>query len=204
MARAFAKIGFTPNVKSIQSQMGSRENYQFFEQGDTDEVIISEREKQFIEQRDSFYMATINEDGWPYVQHRGGAKGFLKILSASTMGFADFSGNRQYLSVGNLMGNDRVCLFLMDYQQRRRLKVWGRVEIIDEKHSPDEIAQLEVADFRAPVERGMLISVVALDWNCPKYITPRYTQDEVEAMLEICKAGNQAIQEILSNRGSTS
>ncbi|WP_273149742.1 pyridoxamine 5'-phosphate oxidase family protein [Methylophaga thiooxydans] len=183
MARTFAKIGFTSNVKTIQSKMGSRENYQTFEQGGVDEVVISESEKQFIEQRDSFYMATMNEDGWPYIQHRGGPKGFLKVIGNNKLGFADFSGNRQYLTVGNLLGNDRVCLFLMSYSERRRLKIWGRVKVIEEHVEPAQIALLEVSDFRAPVERGFVITIEALDWNCPKYITPRYTQDEVENLL---------------------
>jgi hypothetical protein len=183
MARSFAKIGFTSNVKTIQSEMGSRENYQAFEQGDTDKVVISDDEKEFIGQRDSFYMATTNEDGWPYIQHRGGPKGFLKVLGDNTLGFTDFGGNRQYLTVGNLLGNDKVCLFLMSYSERRRLKIWGRVKVIEEHDDPAQIAQLEVTDFRAPVERGFIITVEALDWNCPKYIAPRYTQDEVKNLL---------------------
>lgn len=180
MARAFAKIGFTSNVKQIQTEMGSRESYQSLEHGETVPSVIDDRAKQFIEQRDSFYMATINEDGWPYIQHRGGPKGFLKVLGDDTVGFADFSGNRQYLTVGNLLGNDRVCLFLMSYGERRRLKIWGRVKVIKEDDDPEQIARLEVADSRAPVERGMVITIEAMDWNCSKYITPRYSQDEID------------------------
>lgn len=183
MARAFAKISFTPNVKRIQTEMGSRNSYQLLEQGETVLPVIDDKVRQFIEQRDSFYMATINEDGWPYLQHRGGPKGFLKVLSENTLGFADFSGNRQYLTVGNLLGNDRVCLFLMSYSERRRLKIWGRVNIIKEDDAPAQIARLEVADFRAPVERGMVITIEAMDWNCSKYITPRYSQDEIDKQL---------------------
>mgnify|MGYP000349370956 CR=1 FL=1 len=163
--------------------MGSRENYQSVEQVDTDKVMFTDSEKQFIEQRDSFYMATTNENDWPYIQHRGGPKGFLKVLSDNTLGFTDFSGNRQYLTVGNLLGNDKVCLFLMSYSERRRLKIWGRVKVIEEHNNSDQISRLEVTDFRAPVERGFVITVEALDWNCPKYITPRYSHDEVESLL---------------------
>lgn len=183
MARAFAKIGFTPNVKQIQTEMGSRNSYQSLEHGETGPIVIDESARQFIEERDSFYMATTNEDGWPYIQHRGGPKGFLKILGKNTLGFADFSGNRQYLTVGNLLGNNRVCLFLMSYGERRRLKIWGRVKVINEHDDPEQIARLEVSDFRAPVERGMIITIEAMDWNCSKYITPRYTQDEVDKQL---------------------
>ena len=180
MARAFAKIGFTPNVKQIQAVMGSRDGYQSLEHGETVPSLIDDRAKQFIEQRDSFYLATVNEDGWPYIQHRGGPKGFLKVLGEDTVGFADFSGNRQYLTVGNLLGNDRVCLFLMSYGERRRLKIWGRVKVIKEDDDPEQFARLEVADFRAPVERGMVITIEAMDWNCSKYITPRYSQEEID------------------------
>jgi hypothetical protein len=183
MASAFAKIGFTPNVKQIQKEMGSRKNYQSLEQGETVSSVIDDKTKQFIEQRDSFYMATMNEDGWPYIQHRGGPKGFLKVLGKNMLGFADFRGNRQYLTVGNLLGNDRVCLFLMSYGERRRLKIWGRVKVIKENDDPAQVARLEVADFRAPVERGMIITIEAMDWNCSKYISPRYTQEELDTQL---------------------
>lgn len=183
MASAFAKIGFTPNVKKVQSEMGSRLSYQAFEESDADFIAIDPTTKNFIAERDSFYMATTNEDSWPYIQHRGGPRGFLKVLGEKTIGFADFSGNRQYLSVGNLHGNNRVCLFLMNYSERRRLKIWGRAQVIEEKDNPSLIAQLEMLDFRAPVERGIVIQVEAYDWNCPKYITPRYTKDEFEKLL---------------------
>ena len=131
MARAFTKIGFTPNVRKVQSEMGSRQIYQAFEQGDDDFTGIDLTTKNFIAERDSFYMATTNQDGWPYIQHRGGPRGFLKVIGEKTLGFADFSGNRQYLSVGNLHGNNRVCLFLMSYGERRRLKIWGRAQVVE-------------------------------------------------------------------------
>lgn len=179
MARAFANISFTPNVKQIQSDMGSRQNYQQFEVGEKELVKLTETEKQFIQQRDSFYHATVSQTGWPYVQHRGGPVGFIKILDEITIGYADFSGNRQYISVGNLTGDERVCLFFMDYKQQRRLKIWGRARLIDERTEAELIQQLEPKESRAPVERGILITIEAFDWNCPKYITPRYTHDEI-------------------------
>lgn len=195
MARAFANISFTPNVKKVQSDMGSRENYQKFEMGENELVQLSDFEKQFISARDSFYQATISENGWPYVQHRGGPKGFMKILDDTTIGFADFSGNRQYLSVGNLLGDDRISIIFMDYLQKARLKIWGRARLIDELTDPELIAQLEPENSRAPIERGIVIKVEAFDWNCPKYITPRYTEDDLKALLPTLKASqtqNQA------------
>lgn len=183
MARPFAKISFTPDVQAVQQVMGSRAAYQAAESGPVEETILGDAEQAFIAGRDSFYQATVSQTGWPYVQHRGGPVGFLKVLDECTIGYADFSGNRQYLSVGNLRGDDRVSLLLMDYQQRRRLKIWGRARSVEAQSEPALLAQLELADFRAPVERGIVIQIEAFDWNCPKYITPRYSQAEVEALL---------------------
>jgi len=183
MARAFAKISFTPDVQAVQTELGSRMAYRAAELGEAEEVALGAAEQAFIAERDSFYQATVSQTGWPYVQHRGGPVGFLKVLDDRTIGYADFSGNRQYISVGNLRGDDRVSLLLMDYPQRRRLKIWGRARAVDERAEPALLAKLESPDFRAPVERGIVIQVEAFDWNCPKYITPRYSQNEVEALL---------------------
>jgi len=183
MARAFANISFTADVKQVQTAMGSRQNYQQFEAGEIETIELCEFEQQFIEQRDSFYQATVAQNGWPYVQHRGGPAGFIKILDSQTIGYADFTGNRQYISVGNLHGDDRVSLILMDYQQQRRLKLWGRARLIDETTEPALIAQLEPVNSRAPVERGVVITIEAFDWNCPKYITPRFTLEQVQQMM---------------------
>src|SRR3990167_8256244 len=136
-------------------------------------------EMEFIAARDSFYQGTVGENGWPYVQHRGGPTGFLKVLGPQTIGYADFSGNRQYISVGNLDGNDRVSLILMDYPAQRRLKIWGRVRLVEEDAEPALVARLESPHYRARVERGVIITVEAFDWNCPKYITPRFTEREI-------------------------
>jgi len=183
MARTFAKISFTPDVQAVQTEMGSRAAYRSAELGVAEEVALGAAEQAFIAERDSFYQATVSQSGWPYVQHRGGPVGFLKVLDDCTIGYADFSGNRQYISVGNLRGDDRVSLLLMDYPQRRRLKIWGRARAVDERSEPALLAKLESPDFRAPVERGIVIQVEAFDWNCPKYITPRYSRNEVEALL---------------------
>jgi ferredoxin-NADP reductase/predicted pyridoxine 5'-phosphate oxidase superfamily flavin-nucleotide-binding protein len=183
MARTFAKISFTPDVQAVQTEMGSRMAYRAAELGEAEEVALGAAEQAFIAERDSFYQATVSQTGWPYVQHRGGPVGFLKVLDDRTMGYADFSGNRQYISLGNLRGDDRVSLLLMDYPQRRRLKIWGRARAVDERTEPALLAKLESPDYRAPVERGIVIRVEAFDWNCPKYITPRYSRNEVEALL---------------------
>lgn len=183
MARAFARIAFTPNVRAAQARMGSRAVYRSAELGEPETVELSPYEIEFIAARDSFYQGTVGENGWPYVQHRGGPAGFLKVLDARTIGYADFSGNRQYISVGNLEGDDRVSLFLMDYPGQRRLKIWGRARLIDEDTEPALIARLESPGYRARVERGVVITVEAFDWNCPKYITPRFTEREVRALV---------------------
>jgi ferredoxin-NADP reductase/predicted pyridoxine 5'-phosphate oxidase superfamily flavin-nucleotide-binding protein len=182
MARAFASITFTPAVKAAQERHGSREGNRSFELTDDAGDRLTDREAEFIGQRDSFYMATVSESGWPYVQHRGGPPGFLKVLDDKTIGFADFRGNRQYLSVGNLAVDDRVALILMDYPNRRRLKVWGCARIIDDDGASDLLSELEVADYRARVERGIVIEVLAYDWNCPQHITPRYKDSEINEL----------------------
>ncbi|OGT55865.1 MAG: pyridoxamine 5'-phosphate oxidase [Gammaproteobacteria bacterium RIFCSPHIGHO2_12_FULL_63_22] len=179
MARAFAKIAFTPGVRAAQARMGSRDAYRSAEVGEAEVAELGPGEMEFIAARDSFYQGTVGENGWPYVQHRGGPTGFLKVLGPQTIGYADFSGNRQYISVGNLDGNDRVSLILMDYPAQRRLKIWGRVRLVEEDAEPALVARLESPHYRARVERGVIITVEAFDWNCPKYITPRFTEREI-------------------------
>ena len=183
MARAFARIAFTPKVRAAQTRMGSRDAYRQLETGADEVVALGPLEIEFIAERDSLYQGTVGESGWPYVQHRGGPPGFLKALDERTIGYADFSGNRQYLSVGNLSADDRVSLFLMDYARQRRLKIWGRARLVDESLEPELIARLESPGYRGRVERGVLIRIEAYDWNCPKYITPRYTQAQVDELL---------------------
>ena len=142
---------------------------------------LTREEAAFIAARDSFYMATVNSDGWPYLQHRGGPAGFLKVLDPQTLGFADFKGNRQLVSTGNLAASDRVSLFLMDYPRRERLKILGHARVLDARGERDLAAQLTPApDLLGKVERLFLIQVVSFDWNCPQYITPRYTEAEVQ------------------------
>jgi ferredoxin-NADP reductase/predicted pyridoxine 5'-phosphate oxidase superfamily flavin-nucleotide-binding protein len=183
MGHKFAEIAFTDAVKNIQLDKRSRDNYAKMEQGEDFNYLISPTEAEFISERDSFYMASVSETDWPYVQHRGGPAGFMKVIDAKTIGFADFSGNRQYISTGNFTHNDRVALFFMDYPNRRRLKLLGRVQIVGQE-DPELLQQLKSDDYRAKIERGFIIHVEAFDWNCPQHITPRYSEEEVEAIIE--------------------
>jgi len=182
MSHRFAEIAFTPTVKKVQEQLGSRMSYARMESvSETVNHHLSEAEAGFIAARNSLYMATVSETGWPYIQHRGGPTGFVRVLDETTIGFADFRGNRQYVSVGNLMIDDRVSLFFMDYANKMRLKLFGRAKIVglDDQAS---LSRLEVPDYRARVERGFLIKIEGFDWNCPQHITKRFTLDEASAL----------------------
>ncbi len=193
MGHRFAALAFTDSVREVQQALGSRAGYAAMDEGEDYNHVLTEREAAFIAARDSFYMASVSETGWPYVQHRGGPPGFVRILDERTIGFADFRGNRQYVSVGNLRKDDRVALFFMDYPNRTRLKVLGRVRLVG-GGEPELLAQLEVADYRAAVERGFVIRVEAFDWNCPQHITPRYTEAEVEKLVAPVLEGNRALK----------
>lgn len=180
MGHKFADLAFTDAVKNFQSEQGSRKSYARMETGDDYNDILGPNEAQFIAARDSFYLATVSETGWPYVQHRGGPAGFVKIIDDKTLGFADFRGNRQYVSVGNLSQNDRVSLFFMDYPNKTRLKLLGRVRTLDASEQ-GTLQKLSLDDrHQARTERVFLISIEAFDWNCPQYISPRFTQAEVD------------------------
>jgi uncharacterized protein len=183
MATAFAELTFTPSVKAAQSRYGSRERNSRFEMAEDTRNCLTEWEKEFIGQRDSFYQATVSESGWPYIQHRGGPQGFLKVLDERNIGFADFKGNVQYLSVGNLYANDRIALILMDYPNKQRLKVWGHARIVHETDDHGLMEKLALPGYKAKVERGIVIHIEALDWNCPQHITPRYSKAEVERLI---------------------
>ncbi len=183
MATAFAELAFTPSVKAAQSFYGSREKNSRFEFADDARNRLTEHKANFIAERDSFYQATVSESGWPYIQHRGGPKGFLKVLDDRTLGFADFRGNVQYLSVGNLNANDRISLILMDYPNRQRLKIWGHARIVHESDDPELMAKFALPAYKAKVERGIIIHIEALDWNCPQHITPRYSKAEVDGLI---------------------
>ena len=167
----------------MQEKLGGRKAYAALEVGEQHNSELGSDESGFIVARDSFYMATVSETNWPYVQHRGGPAGFVKVLDARTLGFADYRGNRQYVSVGNLLKNDRVSLFFMDYPRRTRLKLLGHAELIGTERT-ELLKSLSVLEYKAKVERGMLIHVAAYDWNCPQHITPRFTQEQVETAIQ--------------------
>ncbi len=183
MGRAFAEIAFTHSVKAAQSQYGSRRLNERLESTPDRQDELTPGEREFIESRDSFYQATVSETGWPYVQFRGGPIGFLKVLDSRTLGFADFRGNVQYLSVGNINADPRISLILMDYPHRRRLKILGRARVAHPTTEPELLERLQIRDYKARVERAIVISIEAFDWNCPQHITPRFTEAEVEAAM---------------------
>ncbi len=185
MARKFAEIAFTPSVQAAQSRYGSRASAERLEGPDGGGDRLGDLEVDFIEARDGFYQATVSETGWPYVQFRGGPAGFLKVLDEGTIAYADFRGNVQYISAGNLAASDRVALILMDYANRRRLKIWARARLVHRDEDPELLARLEDRGYRAKVERAVVLSVEAVDWNCPQHITPRYTDAEFAQLLEI-------------------
>lgn len=178
MGHKFAEIAFTETVKGLQEADGSRKSYARMEEGADSNDVLTDREVAFIGVRDSFYMATVSETGWPYVQHRGGPAGFVKVIDEKTLGFPDFSGNRQFVSMGNLESDNRVSLFFMDYPNRARLKMLGRVKVTVD---PDVLARFSLDDYVANVDRAFLIEVAAFDWNCPQHITPRFTLEDVES-----------------------
>ncbi|MDM4766556.1 pyridoxamine 5'-phosphate oxidase family protein [Pelomonas sp. SE-A7] len=188
MSRAYSDLAFTPAVRAMQTRMGSRSSYARLDQAEDRRDALTEREAEFIEKRDGFYQATVGETGWPYVQFRGGPAGFLKVLDARTLAYADFRGNLQYISVGNLEGNDRVSILLMDYANQRRLKILGRVRLVSATEDPGLLARLRDPQYRAQVERAFVITVEAYDWNCPQHITPRYTEAEVEQAVQPLRA----------------
>lgn len=194
MPTAFADIAFTSSIKAAQELYGSREANRGLDLAPTARDELSAREAGFIAARDSFYQATVSESGWPYVQHRGGPAGFLRVLDARTIGYADFRGNVHYVSVGNVAADARIALILMDYANRRRLKIWGRARIVHATDDPALMARLEIPGYRARVERGIVIQVEAFDWNCPQHITQRFSKAEADARLAALIEENRALK----------
>jgi uncharacterized protein len=180
MTAHYMDLLFTPEVMRQQDIHGSRDSYARMTDGGTsDPDALGPREAKFLGMRDSFYVASSSSTGWPYLQHRGGPPGFIKLLGERTIGFADYRGNRQYVSLGNVVTDDRVALFFMDYVRRARLKMLGRIRAVDLADSPEFSKALVDEAYGAHVERGFIIDVEAFDWNCPQHITPRYTQSEI-------------------------
>ena len=184
MPHKFAEIAFTEHVQDEQTRHRSRRQYERVQRFGPDNDRFGPDEKSFIDSRDGMYLATVSETAWPYVQFRGGPKGFLRVLDEQTLGFADFRGNRQYITAGNLRTNDRVALFLMDYPSRTRLKILGRAELREAATDPELVKRLTVPGYRATVERAVLIHVAAFDWNCQQHITPRWTREEIAEAME--------------------
>ena len=195
MGRRFAELAFTSLVNEQQRKHGSGHLYERAERSDNTGDRLGPYEQQFISERDGFYMASTSETGWPYIQYRGGAKGFLRVIDDQTLGFADLRGNKQYISMGNLEHDNRIALFFMNYARQQRLKILGRAEV----HEGDEAAQklmpdLVVPQEKTPPERAILIHVEGFDWNCPQHITPRYTLEELEEALAPMRRRLEALE----------
>ena len=173
-------IVFTPAARQAQSERGAAQMYEKRAAAGFPATITSELAA-FIAERDTAFLATVSATGAPYIQHRGGPKGFIKVLDEKTLGFADFAGNRQYITLSNLAGNDRAYLFLLDFAERRRIKIWGRARVVED--DPAQVARLADPGYRARPERAILFTVEAWDVNCTQHITPRFTEAEVAAAL---------------------
>jgi uncharacterized protein len=204
MAYGFLDIASTPGVRAAQEANGSGEFWAKFE-GDRAFDRFTAAEAAFIAERDSFYMATVSESGWPYVQHRGGPPGFIRVLDDKTLAIPDFRGNRQYISTGNLATNDRAALILMDYPNRRRLKLYAQVEAKDLAADSELATKLTLPGYKAKVERALVIHLASFDWNCPQHITPRFSEAELQpalqpfrARLEELEAENKALRDQLA------
>ncbi|MEO8038802.1 MAG: pyridoxamine 5'-phosphate oxidase family protein [Betaproteobacteria bacterium] len=185
MSRRFADIAFTPGVCHLQERHGSRSQYARMQASDDAPDRLGPDETDFLAQADSCYIASVSETGWPYVQHRGGPRGFLKVLSPERIAFADFRGNLQYVTAGNSAANDRVAMIVMDYARRQRLKLLGHLRFLDLADAGEELVrQVALPRYRAKVERVAVIDVAAFDWNCPQHITQRFTLDQVDRIVE--------------------
>lgn len=182
MSHAYAQIAFTPAVRAVQERLGSRDQYAFLDEPPSSNDVLGEREAAFIESRDTLFQATVSETGWPYVQHRGGPAGFIKVLDEHTIAYPDFRGNVQFLSVGNLSRDDRISIILLDLANQRRLKLLGHASLVDAGTRPELFERLRLEGHGARVERAFVIRIVGFDWNCPQHITPRFTEQEVAAM----------------------
>ncbi len=178
MHKNFTALAFTDTVKKVQEEQGSRASYAKMEESG-DKFVLTEREKSFIAERDSFYMATVGANGWPYVQYRGGPAGFLHVINDTTLGFADFRGNRQYISTGNIIDTKRASLILLDYPTQKRLKIWAEADVQSVRDNPPLANKLTHEEYDAQVERAVLLKIHAYDWNCPQHIVPRYTLEQI-------------------------
>jgi predicted pyridoxine 5'-phosphate oxidase superfamily flavin-nucleotide-binding protein len=202
MPRKFGEIAFTPEVKLVQEQRGSRPTYERYIANGPANDTITPKIAEFIAQLDGFYLGTVSSNGYPYIQFRGGAPGFLKVLDEKRIGLADFSGNVQYITVGNLRSNDKAFLFLMDYRHRKRIKLWGRAEYVED--DLELIERLRVSDYSAEIERAIVFHVEATSENCPQHIPIRYSEKEVEAMMAPLRERIAELERHLSEQNSSS
>ncbi|MDH3604404.1 MAG: pyridoxamine 5'-phosphate oxidase family protein [Candidatus Tectomicrobia bacterium] len=182
MTRPVSDIAFTPVVKALQAQHGSRDGYARMERERGWQQTVTPDLEAFIAERDSFYLGTANAEGQPYIQHRGGCKGFLKVIDDRTLAFADFRGNKQYITAGTLAENDKAFIFLMDYPGRNRIKIWGRAQVVEDDAAL--MAELVDPQYKGHPERAIVFTIEAWDANCPQHITPRYTEDEIDATVQ--------------------
>ena len=200
MTTPISDIAFTPAVKAIQERKGSRNSYARMEQKGGWRDHVTDDLAAFIAERDSFYLGTTSADGQPYIQHRGGPKGFLKVIGDRTLAFADFTGNRQYISTGNLTENDKAYIFLMDYPNRRRIKIWGRARVVEDDQAL--LDRLSDPAYKGRPDQAMVFEITAWDVNCPQHITPRFTEAEIdgttgalEARIAELETENQALRQ---------
>jgi uncharacterized protein len=192
---SFSSLVFTPLVKKLQERYGSRRQYERMENSGVSHDRLTPFEMEFLAGRDSFYMATIGATGWPYVQHRGGPKGFLKVIDDQTLAFGDLRGNKQYISTGNLLTDDRVALIMVDYPRQARLKILGRVEMFEGDKAAGWLDRVRMPDEKTQIERVYVIRVEAYDWNCPQHITPRYSVEELREGMKDVEKRMQALEQ---------
>ena len=176
----FGSLAFTPLVKRLQEKHGSRRQYERMERASPGDAHLGTIESDFVRSRDSLYWATVGSTGWPYVQHRGGPKGFVKVIDDHTLALADFAGNRQYISAGNLLTDSRLAIIMVDYPSQTRLKILGRVDVLEGEPAREWLDRVRTPGYPAVIERVFVIHVGAFDWNCPQHITPRYTAEEIQ------------------------
>lgn len=207
MSGDFLDIAITPDVMDVQHEMGSDGMWQSPRRPRRGERF-SDSEEEMITSRDSFYLATLSQTGWPYIQHRGGPVGFLHLLDDTTLAMADFGGNRQYITTGNLRGSDRACLFLMDYPRRARLKIYATIDVLAKEDEPELLARVTPENYRARVERIYRFHLQAFDWNCPQHITPRYSPQQIaeysqtlQQRIHELEQENQRLQQQLTLKG---
>ena len=205
MAQKFGSLVFTPTIKVLQERHGSRHQYAKMEQSGPAHHGLGAMEKEFLAERDSFYIASVGSTGWPYIQHRGGPAGFVKVIDDNTIAFANFSGNKQYITSGNVVTDNRVALIFVDYPRQARLKMLGRLEILEGEKASQWLEKVRHPEYKAAVDSVYVIHVEAFDWNCPQHITPRFTADQIqnaiapiEKRMQELQSENQKLREQLA------